>query len=382
MKKILVIKGESRFNVLRRAADEIAEGFRTKGYFVCVIDFTKDVFQGMIELYGDYDFVFCCQGMMTEWFLKDGTPFLQRLPMPYFTWLFDDPLLYHLNRIKNIKYDNTNVFLIDKEQIEWTCRLFPNVKNIGYLPHGGFENKNNDYNKNIDILFSANIGKRPIFEEIVKNAIPVEEFLAEQTIKVLEKKPYLSVRKALEVVVNSAGEELTNEMLKNLFRVIYYLDNYIRFDCKYRILESLLKNNFIVHIIGEGGNELTDLYSDQVVIHGGLDVDEVVKLISYSKIVINPISTFVQGMHERILTAMLNKAICFTPDNDYLQEEMGERLQYIYMNDLDKMAKDIHNVLDNYQQYSEILEDNYSYALENHSWKKRGEQIIDYYENQ
>ena len=381
MKKILIIKGQSKFNVLRRAVEEVAEGFRAKGYFVCIIDFTKDVLQGMIELYGDYDFLFCCQGMMSEWSLKNGTSFLKKLPMPYLTWFFDDPLLYHLNRIKNIKYDNTNAFLIDREHIEWTNKVFSDTKHIEYLPHGGFENKEKNYDKHIDILFSANISKKPVFEEIVKDAVPVEEFLAEQAIKVLEERPYLSVRKALEVVVNSAGEKLTNQMLKNLFRVIYYLDNYIRFDCKYRILETLLKNNFTIHVIGEGNSELADLYSNQLVVHGGLDIDQVVELMGHSKIIINPINTFVEGMHERILTALLNKAVCFTPYSVYLQNEMGERLKYIYMNDLDKLGSDIQDVLDHYQKYSDILEDNYLYAMNNHSWKKRGEQIVDYYEN-
>ena len=38
MKKVLVIKGRSAYNVLRKAADEIAEGFRAYGCETEVLD--------------------------------------------------------------------------------------------------------------------------------------------------------------------------------------------------------------------------------------------------------------------------------------------------------------------------------------------------------
>lgn len=380
MKRILVLKGQSRFDVLKKAVDEMAEGFRAKGYEVCIIDLTKEALQGVLELYGDYDFVFSCQGMLSEYMLKDGTPLLKKIKTVYFTWFFDDPLIYHFNRIKNIKYNHTISFLIDKEHVAWTKKVYPEMK-LAYLPHGGFESKDGDCHKSIDIVFPANLAKKPVFEEIIKEPMPVETFLVEESIKILNKKPYLSVRKVLEIIVNSAGEELTKEMLDNLFRVIYYLDNYVRCECRYRTLETLLENNFTVHMIGEGNSEIANKYPNQLIVHGGLDSDETVELIGHAKILINPLNTFTEGIHDRIITAMLNKAVCFTPYNNYVQEEMGDRLRYIYMNDLDRLGQDVKEVLDNYQELSGLLEDNYFYAKNNHSWRKRGEQIVDYYES-
>ena len=87
-------------------------------------------------------------------------------------------------------------------------------------------------------------------------------------------------------------------------------------------------------------------------------------------------------MHERIFSAMLNKAACFTPYSAYLQDVLGNRIEYIDMNHLQRMVGRIHEILGNYEMYSsQVLEDNYCYALKAHTWKKRGEQIIDFYED-
>lgn len=381
MKRILVAKGFSKYNVLRRAADEVVQGFITKGYEVKVTDIARDGQDEFLEeLSKPYDFIFSCQAIGFDTLFEDGTPLVKVIQSPYIAWIFDD-VLYHQKRIQNVRFPHTFLYSIDRENVNVIQKMFPKAQNIFYMPHGGFERKTSVREKDIDVLFSGNLGKKPVFDEMIPDAMPIERFLVEESVRILEEKPYLSVRKAVEIVLNQNGEQMTSQLLIELERVIYYLDVYVRYYCKYNILSTLLKNHIQVHVVGDGSDELINAYPQSMIFHGGMDIDDVVDMIGRAKIVINPVSTLTEGMHERILTAMLGKAACFTPYNPYLESVFGEGLEYIYLNNLSQMTDNINYILNHYNEYKRnVLEKNYICAKENHTWKKRGEQIVEFFE--
>lgn len=386
MKKVLVIKGKSKYNVLSRATEEIAEGFKLRGYEVAWMDGQeKNPLQKILG--EEYCFIFSCQAFYFDTVLGQSVPLLQDLKRPYIGWIFDDPL-YHRDRIRNVKFDNAWLFTVDAQFPNVIQMMYPATKNIFFLPHGGFLQKEllvengGALDKEYDILFPGNLGEKPSIEDCIPDCMPIEKFFIQETLKLLERCPQLSSRLALEQVLRSNGEEMSGELLMELDRVVGYVDLYLRYECKYRILNELIKEGFSVHIAGKG-MENTLASAANVAYHGEVDIEDVVAMIGKSKIVINPVPTLTGGMHERIVTAMLGRAACFTPYNAYLEESLGQRLEYIWMNDLGGMAKRIRQILEEFPAYdASVLQDNYRYAMENHTWGKRGEQIVEFYEKQ
>ena len=382
---ILVLKGASRYNVLRVAADNIAQGFREKGYQVEILDLLDD---GDMEkaqdkmLMESYAFIFSLQALYFNVNSIGGRPFVENINAPYIAWIVDD-LVDHVDRIQNQVFDHTYLFFVDVEMSKIASKMYPQLKNLGSLLHGGFTGKE-DAEKDIDVLLPGSLGKEPVFDAFVPNPMPIEKLLAEETIKQLNVTPTLSVRKALELVLNRLGEELSGDLLQELHNVITYVDSYIRYQCRYRIIEALLKNNIKLYVVGNGRNELLEKYKENITICDGRDIKDVVALMQRSKIVLNPVpNVFYKGSHERVFTAMLNKSICFTPYSEYEDALLGDRINYIDMKDLQSMADCVKEVVERFDspEIQNKLNDNYEYALANHTWELRGQEIIDFYES-
>lgn len=383
-KKILVLKGQSRYNVLRKAADLVAAGFRNKGYEVRVLDLEDDRDLALLEreLIKDYVFIFSFQALLFEQNTLQNKSLISYIKTPWIGWIVDD-LLYHLPRVKNNVYDNTFIFTVDHAMKQVANRMFPDVTHMIPLIHGGFCMENEFVKKDIDVLFPGTVGNKPEWSNYAENPMPIETFLVNESIKVLRNNTELSVRTAVEQVLNQVGEKMTTDVLLELGQVIGYVDSYIRYECKYRMLEALLEAGIHVHIVGEGHDELITKYSDLVTAHGACDISQVIELMGKSKIVINPCPpVFEKGFHERIFTAMLCKSAIFTPYTKYAQETMEKRLELVDMNDLSKMSTRVKEILNNFDSYNnEVIEDNYVYARKNHTWEKRGEQIIEFFES-
>ncbi len=385
-KKILIVKGESQYNVLRIATDEIAKGFSNKGYYVEVLDMLNPKEKILIHkkmTSESYAFIFSCQALRFEDLQNDGIPFLESVKSPYFTWIFDD-LLHHLHKVQNQVYDHTYMLSVDEEMQDIALTMYPQLKNIAGLIHGGFCGTEDVVEKDIEVLFPGTLSKEPVIEDIIEEPMPVEKLLAEKAIQQLEVTPWLSVRKALEIVMRTLGEEMSGDLLLELSGVILYVDLYIRYQCRYRMMKALLGNGINLHVVGSGTNDLLEQYKDNITVCGAKDITEVVKLIQRSKVVMNPFPViFYKGAHERIFTALLNKAICFTPYSEYLDDLLGNRIQFVDMKNLDNMVQDVKKTLEIYDDdaMQKLLEDNYQYALENHTWEVRGREIVEFYES-
>lgn len=379
---ILIMKGQSQYGVLRKVVDCIAEGFENKGYTVEIWDIEKgctleDLLQ---KMQSDYAFIFSCQAIVLNVHI-DNRPLPELFTNTYISWLFDDAL-YHYGRVKNACYPHVYLDVVDEELLETIPIMVPNAQNVAFLPHGGFTNEHEDYNKTIDILFPATIAAEPVLEKMLPDPMPIELLLIDETKKVLAESPALSIRKALYIVLRKYDITLTTDLLLELDRVITYLDQYTRYFCKVRIIEALLDSGFTVHMMGNGGgyDTLQEKHYEHLIYLGTMDIEQVVEAMGHAKIVINPCPVFSEGYHERIFTSLLNKAVCFTPYSPYLDEHMGGRLKYIHLNQLEDMTKQIRDILDNYLAYNSFIEDNYMYSMANHTWEKRAEEIITRFE--
>lgn len=372
--KVLVLLGQSAYNVLRQAAVEIARGFQNKGYTVDVIDLNGN-YSEYDEINAEYDFMFSCSAMLFE---KDSV--MNAIHIPYYGWIFDDPI-YHYDRVMNLRRRNAILLLADQEWEKVARRMNPKLRSSYFLPCGGFPPKKKE-SKEIDILFPAVYKIEELsLEEKIKELMPVEKAIIEEAIPVLNANQMLTIREAIEVVFEEWGEKLTDDILKELDRVVLCIDKYYRHKLRRDILLAMLNAGLEVHIVGELNDELIP-YKEQIVLYPPQDISDLVELIGKSKIVISPQLVAREGISERISTALLGKAACFSPVTNYLQNEYPGVVEPIYLNNLQQMVERIQWILENFDvYYSEIIEKNYEWAIEHDTWEKRGERIVELYED-
>lgn len=378
---ILILKGSSRYNVLRRAADELAAGFEALGAHVTVIDTTVPGFDltGIIEC--DYRFCLIPQAFLFDLRLKSGVTLPTVTSYPWVGWIFDD-ILYHTGRVLANSYGNTALFSVDGAAGRIARDMGLTCNPIGTLLHGGFESRLTDPLKDIDILLPCTLGSAPVWrgasgaDSGAPDPEDVTYRLASDAIELWKTQPELSARSALAKVCEGYGESMKGNLLLNLSRAVLFVNDTIRYLCRKKILDSLTCSGLRIDLVGE--LQSGETYPSNVTVHGPMDIDDTVDLIARSKIMINPFPTVYElGAHERIFTAMLNRTACYTPGYPFLRTLLGDRVRYMDLNELTRSVEDMSSFLSDPAAHADELQDIAEYARTNHTWSHRAREIMD-----
>ena len=135
---ILVLKGQSLYNVLRIAADYMVEAFRKKDYDVTVLDLTLQDDANRLNdvLKEQFVLVFSFQALLFEFCLDNSKTAVFSLlkDTPVFGHIVDHPI-YHNRRLETNHGENMYVGCIDNSHVDYIRKYYPGVKNAVFFYH-------------------------------------------------------------------------------------------------------------------------------------------------------------------------------------------------------------------------------------------------------
>lgn len=382
MKKVLVLKGQSAYNVLRYATDKICEGFRNCGYETDVIDTEQEgADERILECLAkreEYEFYFSMQALL--WNLeKEQLPQLQEIKRV--GWIVDAPV-YHSARLLLSTGKDAHVLTIQHSHADTIRREYPYFEQVETLYHGGFTGEREpDYSeKDIDVFFS---GTYVSLEEAEKAVDEVEGIFGTLAKKVKQRLNASNMadtwENELKKLLAELQFEISDSEYQAMIEVLYPLDQYQRSYMRKRMVECIVERGIMLSVVGSGWENYNGAGKEylQILSKEGVDITEVVKLMQRSRIVLNNIN-FMDGMHERIFTAMLAKAVCLTNEHDILKSLFKEGKEVVtYSADKPEMLPVIiRGLLENREKAEKIANAAYQKALEKHTWERRGEQIV------
>ncbi|MBQ4531296.1 MAG: glycosyltransferase family 1 protein [Lachnospiraceae bacterium] len=392
---VLVIKGSSEYGVLREASDRICQGFGEKGYEIQIFDLLEEVKKNgnqiNIELEKEmskpYSFIFSVQACASEIKIQNNNTtvsILEKVKCPYIGWIFDHPE-HHFWRLNQIKNDVAHIGVIDKTHIKYINHYIGELENKFFLPHGGFAGDCELLgfeDRNIEIFCPGTCGKRIDIEPHIKVYGETVRTIYNAVYKMAEDNPDMEVFECIEKYMKEIGMELDKEGFGELKFIMELVDNNIRYQCKSESVRVLLEAGYQVHVAGKYWESLLREYPHNlVVVKEDMDIQEVIKYMQRSKIVLNLAPTLSTGLHERILTGLMAKAAVITPYNSYIAEELAmcESLSFFTMNNIERLPQIVSEILqdENMEEKTSIAR---QYTLENHTWEKRGEEIVAYVE--
>ena len=385
-KRILVYKGESKYNVLRLAADEMCKGFREKGYMVDCIDvYEEGALEKIVQCLKNsdqYDFYFSIQALL--WNMEAmQLPLLQNIYKV--GWIVDDPV-YHSGRLLLATGERETLFFVRDSHVKLVKEQYAQFKDVRVLYHGGFECEEElPYEKkDIDVFFAGSYRPMAKAEKALSELDGIFGTIA-MSVKdrIVGRHLGRTWYKELKVYLSEVGFFPNEEEEKMLLEQLASLDQYQRDYMRQMIIEELLTHGIKVSVVGAGwsaydgkGKENLKILSDE-----GLDILEVIKLMQRSKIVINN-TNITDGMHERIFTAMLAKAVCVTNESMTVERllRVGEEIIEFPLDELTRITEIIQSLLSNPGRTREIAEAGYKKAKQDHTWTCRGKWIIEYME--
>jgi len=106
---------------------------------------------------------------------------------------------------------------------------------------------------------------------------------------------------------------------------------------------------------------------------------EILPLMNDAKIVLNTMTWFKAGAHDRIFNGMLAKAAVVTDTSTYLDREFtdGKELGMFPLPELRTLPERVFDLFGHLERAQEMAETGYDTAQKHHTWKSRAEYIAE-----
>lgn len=376
MRKILMVKGQSKYNVVRCFVDEVAKGLRKNDCEVEVLDYmgNEEEFKARLKVLRENppNVAISFNGIGYE-------VIREYLEIPYVGWMVDHPTLNHprLTAWDNISY----AVCIDQSHAEMIKRFYTNIRGVYFLPHAGsFGCVSRPYKeREIDVLFSGSYtSSNECLKQLQENLKPYEQKVAFILIMKMQEQN-LTLEQALEIFLVENDIAFSNEEFTSLCMNYIGVDYFIRAFYREELIRTLSNNGICVDIYGEKWEQFECENKENLRLHEPLDFMESLEVMGNAKISLNSIPSFKGGGHERIFSAMLNGSLCVTDSNAYLEEQFvnGEEIFSYQRDDMQKAADGILYYLQHEEEAAKIADHAYKAASQKATWEIRAKELLD-----
>ena len=393
-KKILVLKGNSKYGVMRHFTDQVIDGFREQGANVEVFDAKLHTGGQLMELVKkDYDLVFAFNGVFTRVDLPESV--IHQLTMDgrnHCVSFFVDHPCHHDTRLRVFPPNNHAIF-VDREHVELVKEYFPKITPV-FLPHGGDVTKGRIREwteRSIDVLFCGSNYDEKEYETTLSQMDTTLKSVIEQSMETLETQHSVTVREAMLKALTAMGfsREQIDFSKESYEQLLRFVDDWIRCRMRAKVIRVLAAGGVKMTICGSGWETFHCEGEENLTFIGNLGYEETNDKMADSRIVLNVMPWFKDGSHERVFTAMRNGAVCVTDGSSYLKEELKNQSSVLFyeLDRLEAVPEMIKDILRNPGQRSDAcvfsnvdfkkaVKEAKQFADEKHTWKCRAKDIL------
>lgn len=158
---------------------------------------------------------------------------------------------------------------------------------------------------------------------------------------------------------------------------LIFIDTYIRFFYREKVVKTLVDNGIHVHCVGHGWEQLPCTRPEYLTYEKNTLSLDCLERIANARISLNVMPWFKDGAHDRVFNAMANGSICVTDHSIYLDEILsdGENVLFYDLMNLDLLPEKIKTLLDSPSRQEEIAAKGFELAIKNHTWHSRAKTL-------
>lgn len=298
----------------------------------------------------------------------NGENYYDKLGIKSYNYIVDSPIYYE-DSLKQAPKLGT-LLCVDKKHVEYVKRFYKNINNAYFLPLGGDNGVlgiQDDWEKRkIEVLF---VGCR----KVDLNTVDFSEDEWDMLLKLLKNTDLLT-ESVLEQKIRGINPQIDEINLREKIwenrKIDICLVTYIR----ERVLQVLIEAGIDVNVYGNW--EGWEYVNNPHFIQGGfLSQEEVLDKMKDSKIVLNVMPWFKDGIHDRVINAMLAGAVCLTDNSKWMSEMFDDREDYwsYSLKELEKLPQIVKKILKG--NHDEMRMRAYKKADDGHRWFQRIEEL-------
>lgn len=385
---IILFKGI--YDTLDLFSDQLAEAFAEWGYDIFIYE-AREVAKSkaaLLEILAEKNgkaavVTFNNMGYNLE---QDGVNVWEHFEVPYINILMDHP--FHFEKPLKEAPQTAIVLCTDRNHVKYLRRFHKNIHQTDFLPHAGIElgrRHKSLKERKIDVLYAGalpvyTVGKMiPNLDEMY--GLDLQDMMRE-VLRELITHPDKTTEWAIEEYVQTktcAESGLSDEELRNVIIHMRFLDSYATSFFREQAVRCLVENGIEVTAYGVGWDQCDWSANPHLKYGGKVLAPQILPLMNDSKIVLNTMTWFKAGAHDRVFNGMLSGAAVVTDDSTYLRHECtdGKELLMFKRNEIATLPDRVCDLFGHMDRTQEMAERGYQFARENHTWKNRAEYIVE-----
>lgn len=356
MKKILIFQmGDMAYSSTRVFAEELGKELERKDIAVEYFDAKKESPETLEALAGkSFDAVIDFNSRLPGIIKDEKGYLLDYIDAPFFNYILDHPIYHHGNLEHQLK--NYHVISIDEGHTSYIKQWYPHIQSVQTFPIGAIQAQNIDKEKkDSHILFPATyLNPRDYYEMIGQLPKMMKDTVLEIIDILLADTACTYENAAMQVY-----ERSKQSMNFPLFAQSNFLaDIYVRAYFREKVLETAANAGLPITVCGEKYQESRFVDYKNVTVLQEVSYRESIELIAQSAFVLNVMPWFKAGIHDRVLHAMRNRAVCITDSSSLMQRYFTEQKDYIgySLERLEALPEQLHKILSDTQKQYEIAE--------------------------
>ncbi len=325
-------------------------------------------------------------GMHLEF--EDGLNIWDRYQIPFYNILMDHPFHY---KAALDRAPEQILLCMDRNHVDYVKRFFPNIKRVAFFPHAGIELRKKDMacaeessylpieERKIDVLYAGGLS-RYAAEGLIPDLGSIREFDAFELVKnALEKlinTPELTTEHVIEQCLKEINFKINDKKLGETIAELRFLDALAVSFYREQAVRILAENGVTVTVFGVGWDRC-EWESPNVVYAGVTSPAQILELMNQSKIVLNTMTWFKQGAHDRIFNGMLAGAAVVSDRSEYVEEifTKQKQLQLFSLDGIKELPEIVQSLLQHPRVAQDMADCGYEETRRKHMWINRLQDI-------
>ena len=322
-------------------------------------------------------------GMHLE--MESGENIWECFNVPFYNILMDHPFRY--KRALETAPKTTCLLCMDRNHVSYVKRFFPNINQVEFFPHAGIEAGHpggkmlSQAQRPIDVIYAGSLS-RYVAEGLVPDLGAIKEFdafaLVHDALESLIGNPGQTTEQVIEQILKDMNVECDDVKLGDYISQLRFLDSFAVSFYREQMIRALVEHGIEVTIFGTGWERCEWADNPNLFLRREIPPAQVLELMNYSKIVLNSMTWFKCGAHDRIFNGMLAGAAVVSDTSEYLEEQFlqGVELKMFQLTNPKQLLEAVKQLLEDPRLAQDMSDCGYSCAKKKHMWKHRLERVL------
>lgn len=385
---ILLVGGQSQYNVLPYFVEGLKEGFQRLGivtyrYISRREEFSKMTTDGYNHFQNTvgYEYILLINGVFLEWERYDNISECCRnmfdnqnsklLPM------FVDHPRHHIGRLP-YAHQAYAVLFADNNWVKYVQNYMKDIPRPIFLPLGGVEQRVSElvefHRRDNKIVFFGGYSDISEMEERIdahRYAIIIKKI-----IQMLEKYPDMTIEAAVNQLEEENRSSYTIHHIVFATDVFEIIDTYIRQFFRQKIVDTLIRAGLPIDIYGWKNAPYTEF--ENVTLKDAVTFDEMLEICRSVRFILNVQPWLKSGTQERVFNTMLSGAVAVTDETEYLREKTIDETNILLYNlaEIEKLPAKIQYYMEHEVEAEQLAQNGFELAKKEHTWSCRAEELM------